>query len=133
MEEHFYLVAPFLVAGLMFLLTGLQIFVIPFDGSAVRIWIGSIVLVALARLLVVIPWGAYFSLRHNDRGASVILTMGGLRGGISLAMAFSLPPGGPHDLIVATTFAVVIFSVLVQGLGMGPVARYFARGAVKMA
>jgi len=131
--EGFWHLADELLNGLLFLLTGLQIFVIPFDGSAVRIWIGSIVLVALARLLVVIPWGAYFSLRHNDRGASVILTMGGLRGGISLAMAFSLPPGGPHDLIVATTFAVVIFSVLVQGLGMGPVARYFARGAVKMA
>ena len=117
------LAAGIAAAGLLFLLTGLQVFVIPFDFGEMRVWLCSIVLVALARLMVVVPWGAYFSLRHNERGASMILTLGGLRGGISLALAFTLPRGPPHDLIVATTFAVVIFSVLVQSLTLGPVIR----------
>ncbi len=121
--EGFWHLVDELLTGLLFLLTGLQVFVIPFDFGEMRVWLCSIVLVALARLMVVVPWGAYFSLRHNERGASMILTLGGLRGGISLALAFTLPRGPPHDLIVATTFAVVIFSVLVQSLTLGPVIR----------
>jgi CPA1 family monovalent cation:H+ antiporter len=45
-----------------------------------------------------------------------ILTWGGLRGGISIALALSLPSGGPRDLIVSITYVIVVFSILVQGL-----------------
>jgi CPA1 family monovalent cation:H+ antiporter len=125
--KGFWHLADELLNGLLFLLTGLQIFVVTFDVGEVGVWISSIALVGLARLLVVMPWGAYFRLRHKERGASFILTLGGLRGGISLALAFTLPPGGPHDLLVATTFAVVIFSVLAQGLSLGPIIQRLNR------
>ena len=45
-----------------------------------------------------------------------IMTWGGLRGGISVALALSLPPGRERDVILAITYAVVVFSIVVQGL-----------------
>jgi CPA1 family monovalent cation:H+ antiporter len=51
-----------------------------------------------------------------------ILTWGGLRGGISVALALSLPPGRERQLIVAVTYIVVVFSIIVQGLTIGPLA-----------
>ena len=53
-----------------------------------------------------------------------LLTWGGLRGGLAIAMALSLPAGAARDLIVTATFGVVVFSVLVQGTTLRPV---FAR------
>jgi CPA1 family monovalent cation:H+ antiporter len=109
--------------SLLFLLLGLQIFVVPFDPREVGIWAAAIVLVITARLVAVLPWGAYFHFRHRERGASLLLAWGGLRGAISLALAFSLPQGAPRNLVLASTFAVVIFSVVVQGLTFGRLAR----------
>jgi CPA1 family monovalent cation:H+ antiporter len=129
--QGFWHLADELLNGLLFLLMGLQIFVVPFDLREIDVWICSIVLVAAARLVVVMPWGAYFHLKHEEKGASLILAWGGLRGGISLALALTLPPGHSRDLIVSITFAVVIVSVLVQGLTLGPIARWLRRGDPK--
>ena len=54
-----------------------------------------------------------------------ILTWGGLRGGISVALALSLPAGVERDVILALTYAVVIFSIIVQGLTVGKVVRRY--------
>jgi CPA1 family monovalent cation:H+ antiporter len=125
--QGFWHLADEVLNGLLFLLMGLQIFVTPFDIREGGVWVCSIVLVILSRLTVVMPWGAYFHLRHEERGAGLLMAWGGLRGGISLALALTLPPGGARDLIVATTFAVMIFSVLVQGLTLGPFAQWLRR------
>jgi CPA1 family monovalent cation:H+ antiporter len=53
-----------------------------------------------------------------------VLTWGGLRGGISVALALSLPAGEVRDALVTVTYAVVTFSILVQGLSIGPLVRY---------
>jgi CPA1 family monovalent cation:H+ antiporter len=113
--------------GVLFLLLGLQIFVVPFDPRELGIWAAAIALVIMARLIVVLPWGAYVRFHQQERGASVLLAWGGLRGAISLALALSLPEREPKSLVLATTFAVVIFSVVVQGQTFGAMSRRFRR------
>jgi CPA1 family monovalent cation:H+ antiporter len=58
-----------------------------------------------------------------------ILTWGGLRGGVSVAMALALPHGEARDVLVSVTYIVVVFSILVQGLTLGPVIRTIGRRA----
>ena len=57
------------------------------------------------------------------RGAWKVLTWGGLRGGISVALALSLPVGAERDTVLGLTYCVVVFSILVQGLSISRVVR----------
>jgi CPA1 family monovalent cation:H+ antiporter len=113
--------------AILFLLLGLELLVIPFDLRLGGLWILGVGLVLLTRVIVVLPWGAYFRFRGQERGAGLLLTWGGLHGALSLAMALSLPAGGPRQIVLSTTFAVVIFSVLAQGLTFGRLAARLAR------
>ena len=63
------------------------------------------------------------------RGAYPILVWGGLRGGISIALALSLPAGDTRELILTATYVVVLFSVIVQGATIGKAAKRFVRDA----
>ena len=121
--KGFWHVVDEVLNGLLFLLLGVQVFVVPFHLNEIGVWAAAIVLTALARLAVVLPWGAYFHFRHEERGASLVLAWGGLRGAISLALALTLPREPARDVVLASTFAVVIFSVLVQGLTFGRLTR----------
>jgi hypothetical protein len=76
---------------------------------------------AAVRLTVGLPVSlapAWFKL---PRGAGRVLTWGGLRGGISVALALSVPEGAGREALLPLTYAVVVFSVLVQGLLIGRV------------
>lgn len=105
--------------AVLFLLLGLELLVIEFDLRLTGLWVAAIALVLAARFVVVLPWGAYFHIRKQEKGASFLLAWGGLHGALSLALALSLPRGDERSIILSMTFAVVMFSVLVQGLTFG--------------
>ena len=105
-----------LLNALLFLLLGLQSAVLPLDWRELGLCAAAVPLVLVARLAVVLPWGAYYRFRHEERGASLILAWGGLRGALSLALALQAPPGPARAAILSATYAVVVFAVVVQGL-----------------
>ena len=113
--------------ALLFLLLGLELLVVPLDLRSAGLWLIAIPLVLLARLATVIPWGAYFHLRHAERGPTLILAWGGLHGALSLALALGIPQVPQRPLILTLTYAVVVFSVAVQGLTFGPLVEALRR------
>jgi CPA1 family monovalent cation:H+ antiporter len=110
--------------AVLFIMLGLEVLRLEFDPTYA--WAGALAIPAVlaARFLsvglaVLVPGlRAYFPLR-----VVAILTWGGLRGGISVALALALPAGGFRDAILAVTYVVVIFSILVQGLTLSRVLR----------
>jgi CPA1 family monovalent cation:H+ antiporter len=116
-----------LLNAVLFFLLGLLLLVVPIEIRRVGLAAAAIGLVLAARLLVVQPWGAYFHIRHEERGARTILVWGGVHGALSVALALTLPPGPARPLILAITYAVCAFSVAVQGLTFGPLANRLSR------
>jgi CPA1 family monovalent cation:H+ antiporter len=112
--------------ALLFLLLGVELIAVPFYAHEVGLLLAAIPLVLIARLAVVIPWGVYYRFRRAERGATTILGWGGLHGALSLALALSLPAGTERTLLLAVTYAVVAFSIAVQGLSFGPVVKRVA-------
>jgi len=102
--------------ALLFFLLGLELLVLPLQGWGASLWIAAIPLVLAARFATVLPWGAYLHFHEEERGPSLILAWGGLHGALSLALAMSIPPGPYKPLLLSLTYAVVIFSIGVQGL-----------------
>ena len=119
----FWHVVDEILNGLLFLFLSLQVFVVPINFREGGLWLAAIVLASVGRLIVVLPWGAWFRVRYGERGSSLVLAWGGLRGAISLALALSLPSSAERDVVLSCAFAVVVFSVLVQGLTFGSLAR----------
>jgi|DewCreStandDraft_4_1066084.scaffolds.fasta_scaffold148775_2 CPA1 family monovalent cation:H+ antiporter len=88
----------------------------------ITIGLMAIPLVLAARWVSVLIQVKGFSLvREFSKRTVTILTWGGVRGGISVALALSLPAGSERDAIVTMTYTVVVFSILVQGLTIGKV------------
>jgi CPA1 family monovalent cation:H+ antiporter len=110
--------------ALLFLLLGLELLVIPLDFRLSGLCLGAVLLVLAARFIVVAPAGAWFALRKKEHGATLLLGWGGLHGALSLALALSLPVDSPRILILSATFAVVIFSIVIQGLTFTPLAKW---------
>ena len=88
--------------------------------------------VLLSRFIsVAIPIKVMKNIRDFSPGVTRLMTWGGLRGGISVALALSLPQGMEREVILAVTYAVVIFSILVQGLTLGALVRDVQQEALR--
>lgn len=110
---------------LLFVLIGLEVIIIPMTGGNILAMVLAIPIVILARFVSVgVPVSLMRRFRAFSKNVIKILTWGGLRGGISVALALSLPPGSERDVILPMTYASVVFSVLVQG----PTVGLFVRG-----
>lgn len=111
-----------LLNAVLFLLIGLEIVAISPSPKLLVLAVASIPLLLIARTLsVIVPLQAMRSLR--GRSAFVTLVWGGLRGGISVALALSIPEGEARTAILTVTYAIVLFSVLVQGGTIGRILR----------
>jgi len=104
----------------LFVLIGLEVLVLSWNQSYLIASVLMIPLLLLSRFVsVAVPIVIMRRFRTFSPSVIKILTWGGLRGGISVAMALSLPPGRHRDIILTITYAIVVFSIIVQGLTIG--------------
>ena len=115
--DNFWELLDELLNAVLFVLIGLEVLVLSFQRPYLLAGLIAIPLVLAARWLsVVVQVKAFSFVREFSARTITILTWGGLRGGISVALALSLPLGSARDAVVTITYAVVVFSILVQGL-----------------
>ncbi len=113
--------------ALLFLIIGLEMVVIQATGVTVLIGCLAIPLVLAVRWISVSLPVAFLRKRVRfSRGAVPILVWGGLRGGLSVAMALALPADAFRDGFLTITYTIVVFSILVQGLTIGRLARRYS-------
>lgn len=109
--------------AVLFVLIGLEMLILDFSARQFMPALLVVPIVLLGRLISVGTPISLFRLRHNFLPCTVrMMVWGGLRGGISVALALSLPPGEPRDLLLVLTYSVVVFAILVQGLTLERVA-----------
>jgi CPA1 family monovalent cation:H+ antiporter len=121
--DKFWELIDAIMNAILFVLIGLRLIVLDYENIYLLLGILSIPIVLLGR---------YFSIKlplliskkwiHLNRKDQLLMVWGGLRGGLSIAMALSLSQEMHRDMIVFITYIIVLFSILVQGLTVGKFA-----------
>ena len=113
--------------SVLFMLIGFEVIALSFAPNIVVAAVLAIPLALISRFVAVATPVSILRLRLAfSPGVIPILTWGGLRGGISVALALSLPPTPEREILLVACYAVVIFSIIVQGLTMAWVVRRYA-------
>ena len=116
-----------LMNAILFLLIGFEMVILPFNLTVFFLGCITIIIALVARFISIgIPIYALQYKNPFEKNAIPILTWGGLRGGLSVAMALSIPKEMHGETIVAITYIVVLFSIVVQGLTIGKLAKKLA-------
>lgn len=112
-----------LLNGVLFVLIGLEILILPFERTYIIAGLIAIPLILIARWIALgIPIIVYKKKLDFVPNTGFMMTWGGLRGGISIALALTLTQEMHKDPFIIITYVVVIFSIVVQGLTIGKVA-----------
>lgn len=117
--DKFWEIIDVLLNAILFVLMGFELVFVSFDSNYLMAGFLAIPLTLLVRWVVIAIPIRFFNKKLNFvPKTTTIMTWGGLRGGISIALALSLPPGQYQDLILTATYMVVAFSIIVQGLSL---------------
>ncbi len=122
--DLFWEVIDEILNAVLFLLIGMEVLLVAFSaGTLVAAAVAAAVTLLARGLTVGLPVSLLHGASRLPKGAGWVLTWGGLRGGISVALALSLPAGPQRDIVLALTYCVVVFSILGQGTTIGAVVR----------
>lgn len=122
--ETFWEVVDEVLNAVLFLLIGLELLILDIHLAELLLALLVIPLVLIVRWLCVATPMSFFKRRQSYSPYMIyILTWGGLRGGLAVALALALPAIAERQTILTMTYAVVVFSILVQGLTMRPLLR----------
>jgi len=118
--DHFWEVIDNALNAILFLLIGLELNVITLTHFEIYSGLAAIVIVLLARSVSVgLPMWVMKRWRTYEPYATRIMIWGGLRGALAFALALALPQGTEREIFLPMTYAVVLFSILIQGLSVG--------------
>ncbi len=113
--------------AVLFLLIGFEVFAVAFDQQYILAAVAAVALALFARLVAVaVPILLLKPFRGFATGTISIMTWGGLKGGISVALALGLPDNEWKPVMLSATYTVVVFSIIAQGLTVGRLAARFS-------
>ena len=123
--DTFWTLVDEILNAVLFLLIGIEVFAVAVQPSYLAIGVAAIGLHLLARFsAVVVPVALLRPFARNlENGLTRIMTWGGLKGGISVALVLALPEGEWTPMMLTATYIVVLFSIIVQGLTVARLAR----------
>ena len=126
--DTFWKLVDEILNAVLFLMIGFEVFAVAFGMDTLVTGVLAIALALFARLAAVaVPVLLLKPFRSFSRGVIPIMTWGGLKGGISVALALALPESEWKALILAATYVVVLFSIIVQGLTVARLAERLGR------
>ncbi len=126
--DAFWKLVDEILNAVLFLMIGFEVFAVAFEADFVVSGLMAIVIALVARLAAVsVPVMMMKPFRDFSAGVIPIMTWGGLKGGISVALALSLPESEWKPLILTATYMVVIFSIIIQGLTVTRLAERVGR------
>jgi len=127
--EKFWELIDVLLNAVLFVLIGLELLVISTNGMYLLYGLIAIPMALLARYVALAGPIALFKNKLDFiPKTNLIMTWGGIRGGISIALALSLAPQMHRELFLTITYVIVVFSIIVQGLSIGPLVKRVLSG-----
>jgi CPA1 family monovalent cation:H+ antiporter len=129
-QDVFWKLIDEILNAVLFVMIGLEVLVLSWQPGWLLAGVIAIPLLLGVRFVCVgLPISFLRVFREFDPATVRLMTWGGIRGGISIALALSLPPSAHRELILVITYTVVVFSILVQGLTLGRAVRWALPGA----